>query len=120
MARDVDFEGEGHQLFVDYAKSHHLSMPEINQIIQQIKDEAEQAESPNADMQSLVLAAGNPEFALAQYRMLVAHLSQLAAISDAGYITRQLQVSGQSTELERKVWDHVEKRGLCLRIGKYQ
>jgi hypothetical protein len=84
-------------------------MPEINQIIQQIKDEAEQAESPNVDTQSLVLAAGNPEFALAQYRMLVAHLSQLAAISDAGYITRQLQVSGQSTELERKVWDHVEK-----------
>ena len=109
MAREVDFEGEGHQLFVDYAKSHHLSMPEINQIIQQIKDEAEQAESPNADTQSLVLAAGNPEFALAQYRMLVAHLSQLAAISDAGYITRQLQVSGQSTELERTVWDHVEK-----------
>jgi hypothetical protein len=109
MARDVDFDGEGHQLFVDYAKSHHLSMPEINQIVQQIKDEAEQAESPNADMQSLVLAAGNPEFALAQYRMLVAHLSQLAAIADAEYISRQLQVSGQSTELERTVWDHVEK-----------
>ena len=62
-----------------------------------------------AELQSLVLAAGNPEFALAQYRMLVAHLSQLAAIADAGYIARQLQVSGQSTELERTIWEHVEK-----------
>jgi hypothetical protein len=109
MARDIDFDGEGHQEFVDYAKSHHLSMPEINQIIQQIKDEAEQAESPNADTQSLVLAADNPQFALAQYRLLVAHLSQLVAIADVGYITNQLNVSGQSTELERTVWEHVEK-----------
>ena len=109
MARDIDFAGEGHQEFVDYAKSHHLSMAEINQIIEQIKDELEEAESPNAELQSLVLAAGNPEFALAQYRMLVAHLSQLAAIADAGYIARQLQVSGQSTELERTIWEHVEK-----------
>jgi hypothetical protein len=84
-------------------------MAEINQIIEQIKDELEEAESPNAELQSLVLAAGNPEFALAQYRMLVAHLSQLAAIADAGYIARQLQVSGQSTELERTIWEHVEK-----------
>ena len=84
-------------------------MPEINQIIEQIKDEAEQAESPNADLQSLVLAADNPQFALAQYRLLVAHLSQLVAIADTEYISRQLQVSGQSTELERTVWERVEK-----------
>jgi hypothetical protein len=109
MARDIDFDGEGHQEFVDYAKSHHLSMPEINQIIQQINDEAEQSEPPNTDLQSLVLAADNPQFALAQYRTLVAHLSQLAAIADTEYISRQLQVSGQSTELERSVWERVEK-----------
>ena len=109
QARAGVFDEHAREAFIQNAKHHHLTMLEINQLIAEIERGNDSTETPQGEFESLALAAKNPEFALAQYRTLVARLRELAAVADDAYIRRQLQQPGQSTDLDREIWEHIDR-----------
>jgi hypothetical protein len=66
-------------------------------------------ETPAGEFGSLTLAAENPEYAFAQYRMLVARMSELSSVADTQKIAQVLQQPGQATELERSIWEQLSR-----------
>ncbi|MFZ9239118.1 MAG: hypothetical protein ACO23B_10695, partial [Burkholderiaceae bacterium] len=54
-------------------------------------------------------AAENPEYALAQYRMLVARMSELSSVADTQKLGKVLQQPGQANELERAIWEQIDR-----------
>jgi hypothetical protein len=78
-------------------------------LIQQIESADDMIETPRGEYEALSLAASNPEFALAQYRMLVSRLRELAAVADNAYISQQLQRPGHSTDMDRAIWEQIDR-----------
>ena len=108
-ARSKIFDDEAREAFIHHAHQHHLSTMEINQLITEIEKGDDSIETTRGEFESLALAAKNPEFALAQYRTLVARLRELATVSDGGYIRRELDQPGQSTDLDRAIWQQIDR-----------
>ncbi len=104
-----EFDAAAREEFLAAAKHHHLSAAEINELIALIEKGGDTTETPAGEFEGLAMAAHNPEFAVAQYRTLVARLRELAAVADAAYIERSLQQPGQASELERTVWEQVQR-----------
>jgi len=109
MAREVDFTDQAREEFIANAKNHHLTHAEIQELILQIESNDDLIETPRGEYEALSLAASNPEFALAQYRMLVSRLRELAAVADNAYITQQLQRPGHSTDMDRAIWEQIDR-----------
>ena len=66
-------------------------------------------ETPSGEFGSLTLAAQNPEYAVAQFRMLVARMSELSSVTDTQKIGQALQQPGKATELERSIWEQLDR-----------
>jgi hypothetical protein len=109
MARAMDFTDQAREEFIANAKHHHLTHAEIQELIQQIESADDMIETPRGEYEALSLAASNPEFALAQYRMLVSRLRELAAVADNAYISQQLQRPGHSTDMDRAIWEQIDR-----------
>lgn len=109
MARAVDFTDQAREEFIANAKHHHLTHAEIQELIRQIESADDMIEAPRGEYEALSLAASNPEFALAQYRMLVSRLRELAAVADNAYISQQLQRPGHSTDMDRAIWEQIDR-----------
>lgn len=103
------FDEDARVAFINNAKHHHLTMTEINQLIAEIERGNDSTETPRGEFESLALAANNPEFALAQYRTLVSRLRELAAVADDAYIRQHLDQPGQSTDLDRLIWEQIDR-----------
>lgn len=108
-ARSTPFDDAAREAFMHHAHQHHLSAMEINQLIAEIEKGDDSIETSRGEFESLALAAQNPEFALAQYRTLVARLRELAAVADGGYIRQQLDKPGEATDLDRAIWQHIDR-----------
>jgi hypothetical protein len=109
MGRQSVFDSAAREEFIKVAHQHHLSNHEIKEIIALIEQGDDPIESPAGEFGSLTLAAENPAYAVAQFRMLVARVSELSAVANHEQVARALQQPGQATELERAIWQEVEK-----------
>ncbi len=109
MARAAEFTDKAREEFIAHAKQHHLTHAEIDDLIRQIEAGDQPDETPRSEYDVLAIAAINPEFALAQYRTLVGRLRELAAVADQAFIRRELERPGQSTELDRAIWQEVDR-----------
>ncbi len=109
MGLAQEFGEAAREEFVQVARQHHLSNGEIAELIAIIEKGGDTTETPAGEFEGLALAAHNPEYAVAQYRTLVARLRELAAVADTAYIERSLQQPGQASELERTVWEQVQR-----------
>jgi voltage-gated potassium channel Kch len=109
MGRESAFDSKAREDFIKAARQHHLTNHEINEMIKLIEQGDDPIESPAGEFGSLTLAAENPAYAVAQFRMLVARVSELSAVADHEQVARALQQPGQATELERAIWQEVEK-----------
>ena len=108
-ARAGAFDEAARDAFIHNAKHHHLTVVEINQLIDEIEKSADSTETTSGEFESLALAAKNPEFALAQYHTLVSRLRELAAVADGAYIRQHLDKPGQATDLDRAIWQQVDR-----------
>ena len=86
-----------------------MTVVEINQLIDEIEKGDDSIETTQGEFESLALAAKNPEFALAQYHTLVSRLRELAAVADGAYIRQHLDKPGQATDLDRAIWQQVDR-----------
>ena len=105
MGRESEFDANAREEFIKAARQHHLSNHEIDEMIKLIEQGNDPIESPAGEFGSLTLAAENPEYALAQYRMLVARMSELSSVADTQKLGKVLQQPGQANELERAIWE---------------
>ncbi len=108
-ARAAEFTDHAREEFILHARQHHLTQAEIKDLIAQIEAGSDPTETPSSEYEALSLAASNPEFALAQYRILVSRLRELAAVADNDYISRQLQRPGHATDLDRTIWEQIDR-----------
>lgn len=108
-ARAGVFDEAAREAFIHNAKHHHLTVVEINQLIDEIEKGDDSIETTQGEFESLALAAKNPEFALAQYHTLVSRLRELAAVADGAYIRQHLDKPGQATDLDRAIWQQVDR-----------
>ncbi|MCE2859319.1 MAG: ion transporter [Oxalobacteraceae bacterium] len=108
-ARADVFDEAAREAFIHNAKHHHLTAMEINQLIAEIEKGDDSIETAQGEFESLALAAKNPEFALAQYHTLVSRLRELAAVADDTYIRQQLDKPGQATDLDRAIWQQIDR-----------
>ena len=109
MGRQSVFDSAARDEFIKMAHQHRLSNQEIEEIVALIEQGDDPIESPAGEFGSLALAAQNPAYAVAQFRMLVARISELYAVADHAQISSALQQPGQATELERGIWQEFEK-----------
>ena len=108
-ARAGVFDEAARDAFIHNAKHHHLTVVEINQLIDEIEKSADSTETTSGEFESLALAAKNPEFALAQYHTLVSRLRELAAVADDAYIRQQLDKPERATDLDRAIWQQIDR-----------
>lgn len=108
-ARAQVFDDAAREAFMQAAKHHHLSATEIRELIAEIEKDDDATETPRGEFESLMLASQRPDFALAQYQMLVARLRELSAVADHDYIRRALESPGQASDLERAVWKQIDQ-----------
>lgn len=109
MGRESEFDATAREEFIKAARQHHLSNHEIDEMIKLIEQGDDPIETPVGEFGSLTLAAENPAYAVAQFRMLVARMSELSSVADAKQIEQALQQPGQATELEKAIWAQVDR-----------
>jgi hypothetical protein len=109
MGRESEFDANAREEFIKAAHQHHLSNHEIKEMIALIEQGDDPIETPAGEFGSLTLAAENPEYALAQYRMLVARMSELSSVADTQKLGKVLQQPGQANELERAIWEQIDR-----------
>jgi len=109
MGRESEFDANTREEFFKAARQHHLSNHEINEMIKLIEQGEDPIKTPAGEFGSLTLAAENPAYALAQYRMLVARMSELSSVVDNEKMGHVIQQPGQATELERSIWEQLNR-----------
>jgi hypothetical protein len=109
MGRSSEFDATAREEFIKAARQHHLSNHEIDEMITLIEQGDDPIETPAGEFGSLTLAAQNPEYAVAQFRMLVARMSELSSVTDTQKIAQALQQPGKATELERSIWEQLDR-----------
>jgi hypothetical protein len=112
LVAEVDlahFDTAAREEFIAHAKLKHLSAGEITSLLELIEKGEAIGGSANEAHESLIHAAKNPAFALAQYRTLLAKMQELAALADHGYINAELNSPGKANELERQVWQRLSQ-----------
>lgn len=112
LVAEVDlahFDTAAREEFIAHAKLKHLSAGEITSLLELIEKGEAIGGSANEAHESLIHAAKNPAFALAQYRTLLAKMQELAALADHGYINAELNSPGKASELERQVWQRLSQ-----------
>ncbi len=106
QGRASEFDAPAREALIKTARSHHMSHHEVEDIIALI----EKGEDPPAgEFEGLTLASQNPDYALSQFRLLVARMTELSAVVDKSQIGRALEQPGQATELERAIWEQLER-----------
>ncbi|MFM8246056.1 MAG: ion transporter, partial [Burkholderiaceae bacterium] len=109
MGRESEFDANAREEFIKAARQHHLSNHEIDEMIKLIEQGEDPIETPAGEFGSLTLAAENPAYALAQYRMLVARMSELSSVADNEKMSHVIEQPGQATELERSIWEQLNR-----------
>jgi voltage-gated potassium channel len=109
IKQEILSKGRESEFDIKAARQHHLSNHEIDEMIKLIEQGDDPIETPAGEFGSLTLAAENPEYAFAQYRMLVARMSELSSVADTQKIAQVLQQPGQATELERSIWEQLSR-----------
>jgi hypothetical protein len=109
MGRQSEFDATAREEFIKAARQQHLSNHEIDEMITLIEKGDDPIESPAGEFGSLTLAAQNPEYAVAQFRMLVARMSELSSVADTHKLGQALQQPGKATELERSIWEQLDR-----------
>jgi voltage-gated potassium channel Kch len=112
LVAEVDlahFDTAAREEFIAQAKLKHLSAGEITGLLELIEKGEAIGGSANEAHESLIHAAKNPAFALAQYRTLLSKMQELAALADHGYINAELNSPGKASELERQVWQRLSQ-----------
>ncbi len=97
------------EAFTQHAKNKNLTDREIRELLEQSQEANTENDVRNEQHDSLILASKNNEYALAHYRILLSRLQALVSVADNKYIQHQLQADQQSNELERNIWQELNR-----------
>ena len=90
------------------AKRLHITIEELNVLLEQIHDERENAK--HKSVLPLHVIADRPDHAVEHYKMLLSQISQLALLTDAAKFEQAAKSSDSLTAKELAVWQQIKAR----------
>ena len=90
------------------AKRLHITIEELNVLLEQLHDERENAK--HKSMLPLHVIAEHPDHAVVHYKMLLSQISELALLTDATKFEQAAKSTDSLTAKELAVWQQIKAR----------
>jgi len=91
------------------AKRLHITVEELNVLLEQIHNERESAK--HKSVLPLHVIADNPDHAVEHYKVLLSQINQLALLTDAAKFEQAAKASDSLTAKELALWQQLRARG---------
>jgi hypothetical protein len=90
------------------AKRLHITVEELNVLLEHIHNERENAKHKSA--LPLHVIADNPDHAVEHYKVLLSQINQLALLTDAAKFEQAAKTSDSLTAKEMALWQQIKAR----------
>jgi voltage-gated potassium channel Kch len=104
--KDGELSEEEHQIILKQAAELHISVEEVELLIERVKLEHEESKRGQLPMDSI---AQHPEVAFEQFRTAIGNLRQIMSAGDKSQMQRLFETPGRATDDERAVWRQLYK-----------
>ncbi len=108
MMKDGYLDEKEVALLRSEAKRLHITIEELNVLLEQIHDERENAQ--HKSVLPVHVIADHPDHAIQHYKMLLAQISQLALLTDTAKFEQAAKSSDSLTAKELSLWQQIKAR----------